>query len=653
MVITVIVNPGRCLLSTLAFVLVLGLLGSVVYGADRELTDDMAVLAAQAFSTEGLYLLKEGVRAYQISSFDRTGGNDDGNRRWAYLDFDRTTRVFTIFEATGPGTLRRFWKTGWLNAETLRFYVDDEPLPRFDLPVEAFFSGEVAPFLAPLVGDETVSSGGFFSYYPHQFTSRLRIETESVSRYIQFTYHLYADREAQQALTAQPAPLPMVALDTLIAVTPELAPKERADVLDIGASGLVQELTLRLPHGIVQPTPYHEALLHHLYLSVRVDDALDPQIYAPLSEFFGGTVFGEPIEAVPVTVEMVEDQLVLRQRLPMPVGSRMTIGLENRSERVVPPINFEVVLATVPEMAALLASGRAGHLYATHRRDSELELGRDFIALDVTGSGHVVGVVLMASSDDPANRRILEGDERIFIDGAASPQLHGTGTEDFFNGGWYYSFGPFTRELHGHPAHIVDAAGDHTTQYRFLIPDYLPFYKSIRLGFEHGPVNDKFGTFSSTVFWYGSPEVRLVLTDTLDVGSADSEAAHGYQVGASELLEGRYPYIGVDQPVPVTDVGRRIEGFERFVVRVAEDHTGVLLRRRTDLKTPNQRAEVFVNGVYAGEWLTPGFHTDHGFVDSEFQLPRALTRGRERLEIEIRPLSGWNAFRYEVFSYRP
>jgi hypothetical protein len=32
----------------------------------------------------------------------------------------------------------------------------------------------------------------------------------------------------------------------------------------------------------------------------------------------------------------------------------------------------------------------------------------------------------------------LEGDERVFVDGQESPQIYGTGTEDFYESGFYF-----------------------------------------------------------------------------------------------------------------------------------------------------------------------------------------------------------------------
>lgn len=97
----------------------------------------LALLAGSAavaqFSPAGLYVLPEGVRAYQISSFDKSGGNDDGNRKWA-------DREFTILDASGPGRLTRFWMTGWRNPGELLF-VEDGNEERYRITVGDLFAG--------------------------------------------------------------------------------------------------------------------------------------------------------------------------------------------------------------------------------------------------------------------------------------------------------------------------------------------------------------------------------------------------------------------------------------------------------------------------------------------------------------------------------
>ena len=51
----------------------------------------------------------------------------------------------------------------------------------------------------------------------------------------------------------------------------------------------------------------------------------------------------------------------------------------------------------------------------------------------------------------------LEGDERGAADGTRTPQIHGTGTEDFYESGWYFRFGTtYSMPLAGNPSHEIN-----------------------------------------------------------------------------------------------------------------------------------------------------------------------------------------------------
>lgn len=77
-----------------------------------------------------------------------------------------------------------------------------------------------------------------------------------------------------------------------------------------------------------------------------------------------------------------------------------------------------------------------------------------------------------------------------------------------------------------------------------------------------------------------------------------------------------------------------------------------------------QTAEVFVDGLKVGRpWhiVTPSMTTGKaeldGWFDTDFEVPPALTRGKARVEVEIRHVGsmhpdGNNEFYYWVFSYR-
>src|SRR5262249_37183228 len=70
----------------------------------------------------------------------------------------------------------------------VQFELDGETTPRLSLDREALFSGTRAPFLSPLAGDRSVSSGGFYSVVPIPFARRLRISTSTVPNWMQATF---------------------------------------------------------------------------------------------------------------------------------------------------------------------------------------------------------------------------------------------------------------------------------------------------------------------------------------------------------------------------------------------------------------------------------------------------------------------------------
>ena len=81
-----------------------------------------------------LPVLYSNVQSYYLSSYDRTGGNDDGFRgtySQLYID-ERGEHV--IFDANGPGCIYNFWFSGsgrdlhWGQAPSLLRRRDDAPL---------------------------------------------------------------------------------------------------------------------------------------------------------------------------------------------------------------------------------------------------------------------------------------------------------------------------------------------------------------------------------------------------------------------------------------------------------------------------------------------------------------------------------------------
>ena len=89
-----------------------------------------------------------------------------------------------LVDALGPGVLRTLWFTGpkeggeGLDLGKLRFYLDDEPRPRFEATAAELFGGKARGFPAPLVADNKISTGGFVSWVPIPYARRLIVTTQ-------------------------------------------------------------------------------------------------------------------------------------------------------------------------------------------------------------------------------------------------------------------------------------------------------------------------------------------------------------------------------------------------------------------------------------------------------------------------------------------
>ena len=116
------------------------------------------------------------------------------------------------------------------------------------------------------------------------------------------------------------------------------------------------------------------------------------------------------------------------------------------------------------------------------------------------------------------NDNFFEGDDSTSIDG--SFRLHGTGSEDYFNGGWYAMMDRWDDKmslpLHGSLGYSLPFC--RTGGYRLYLSDKLSFEKSFFHSIEHGPVENDFpADYTSLGLYYSDspPEKIIVPTDEL------------------------------------------------------------------------------------------------------------------------------------------
>ena len=96
-----------------------------------------------------------------------------------------------MLDQSGPGTVYRIWVTLFDPTSWLRVYFDGEVSPRINILMRDLFSGTRAPFLSPLVADNTRSSGGYTCYLPLPYQRSIRITT-NMSGYYNIGYHTFS-----------------------------------------------------------------------------------------------------------------------------------------------------------------------------------------------------------------------------------------------------------------------------------------------------------------------------------------------------------------------------------------------------------------------------------------------------------------------------
>jgi hypothetical protein len=599
-----------------------------------------------------------------------------------YTD-DRGGKV--LMEAQGPGVIDRFWMTGNSIDDfgNIRIYFDGEEQPRVDLPASTFFSGKQKAFPAPLCGGRDVSSGGSYCNVRMPFRKSVRVVASANVDYYNIGYTTYP--VGTRVRTFDPRDVSAVATEAALAATagrdPQILPAGPSHAgsatLAAGSARTIARIdhagTLRAIRVAIDP--HDDAALQNVWLQARWDGAKTPAVSAPLADLFL-TGAGErgPARGLLAGYDRHAGYLYF----PMPFARSAQVTLVNHDTR---PIAAKW---NVQESSAAYAD--FAHLHATFAQDPETDNGSDYVMLDAPGQGKVVGVSFTEqgpwSVDDAF---FMEGDERVYVDGSRSPAIYGTGTEDFFSGGYYYDQGAFTLPDHGLTVEEPGSAPAtaRTSQYRLMLQDPWSFRDGLRLGIEHGAGDGLATAARSVVFWYGDGDRALRKTDAIAVGGPAYHDTQGSPVSLKAFFEGDHDgnvsnpafdqiFPGAQRPPPGTEsfvdpLGESVTSEGRFhppgsVIRfgatTTPDNHGMILRRQLDHGTYGERAEVLVNDSPAGVWLTPGLNDSKRWTDSDFAVPASLTAGRSRQAVELHVLpsdgaprgEGWTDFDYRVYS---
>ena len=279
------------------------------------------------------------------------------------------------------------------------------------------------------------------------------------------------------------------------------------DARPIAAGGTLTLAELEGPGAIAHIwfTIAHNAPFYSRLLTLRMfwDGEEYPSVECPVGDFFGiGHGVDRPFTSIPIRVS--SDGRGRNCYWPMPFRKSARITVTNESDKRCDAFYYYIDWQkhkTLPDNTA--------YFHAMYRQEYPCVMGQNYLLADIQGRGHYVGTI--QSVYHMSGGWYGEGDDFFFIDGAAEPQLRGTGTEDYFCDGWGFrqQDGPF----YGTPLWEGYGAGDRSTAYRFHIPDPITFTKSLRAEIEHkgsqtlpdGSVDgfiERDDLMSSVALWY-------------------------------------------------------------------------------------------------------------------------------------------------------
>ena len=419
------------------------------------------------------------VKVGSFSSYDRTGGNDDGfSGKYSYLRKEGDGLV--IAELKGPGVITRI-HTPTPTSDPIEFYFDGEAKPRICVPFNELFQTGGAALTSMLFGPSLVyaGGGGYVSYVPLEFAKSIKIVLRGKRlQFIQINYALYEPGVPAKTFSVTEPPPVGRHFPDLLGVVPRqftLKPGQAVTVFDTSKPGRIISMRFDPADALAGPD-------RAMVLRIYWDGAKTPAVEVPAGDFFGAS-FGRPA---------MRSHLIGTEKgasytlLPMPFDHSARVELTNEAIGGDPvTVRTQVTTEDRPRAAD------EGYFHALWCRENPTTTGRPFTFLDVKGRGHLVGVTVQAQGAEPGQTYFFEGDDQATIDGDLT--VHGTGSEDFFNGGWYDLpgrwYGPVSFPFSGCLEYTKPLA--RTGAYRLFVADAYSFRKSLLLTIEHGPEGNK------------------------------------------------------------------------------------------------------------------------------------------------------------------
>jgi hypothetical protein len=429
------------------------------------------------------------------TTYDRLGGNNDGFRgTWSFVRRNPDSSL-VMLDIDGPGVINRF-ATPTPTNDTLDFYLDNRPNPALSICYQDLFSGTRYPFIKPLCGNAV---GGYYCYFPILFQSHCRIVCRGKHlQFHQIGYCLFSRGTVVASFSDHLSKREKKDLSRIAVLWQNPGGMLKGNKLMHFASispGQTQVIGHWTRGGRINGIELDTADTQDCRIRIFWDGDSHPTIDCPIAQLFGYAGQEPAMQSLLVGCRGDRNYIYF----PMPFDHSARIELINTSTSVAYQCKAIIWYNNHPRH-----SGTEGY-FCVNAQDKHLGTKDPYdVLLNVSGQGHYVGTILIGQGDKGVDGTpFWEGDDSTVVDD--SSLLHGTGTEDYFNGGWYNIKG---RWDHAQSLPLSGCLGysserSWTGGYRLLISDKIPFRRSLYQGFEHGgTVHGVPARYSSIVFYY-------------------------------------------------------------------------------------------------------------------------------------------------------
>jgi hypothetical protein len=438
----------------------------------------------------------------------------------------------------------------------------------------------------------------------------------------------------------------------------DLSGKTTTPLTTLSGPAQIRALTFRVPFSEI-------ARFGNARLSIWWDGELQPSVDAPLKFLVGdGAGVYQPAGRQLVNGWIANTNsdgktfMDFNLFWPMPFTKRAQIAIS--TDMPLPAIKWSMKYEPFVD-----PPNWWGTFHATYTSVPRPVTGQDMTFLDTRGSGRIVGTVVNFAAPDGT----LEGNPSFYLDDSRTPQIEGTGTEEWGLGGNYWNGGNQTSlPLGGLPSSTNNPSGtdlDGAALYRFLIADSIPFNRHALVRWQHGGINKSTHPYRAAILWYGTPTQTALLSDEISTTSPSGRASHNYKAPGEQsyMLTATDPYQV--NATPSTGTGTKTATTATFNMALNPSNIGAFLRRTFDYCVPNQRATITIDGHFAGTWYNAGSAITPNNPDpqrcwreEDFPLPASLTMGKTAVNIHIAflPTSNppdrvWSAFRYQLYCF--